>query len=614
MIIDNEPLAYSFSGATRIIETAGNYDLTLERRGAAFGAITHTYTVVGSENTDLRLAEAESRDFENGIVNNEQGILLEGVFDFGLFANEATITIRIRNDEISELDKQFTVSAAGQQQHVSLEDDDALIDARFSDRQPLTLAEGRTITVPFGFRNLFLRNDNEPGESDNIRVDFRIVPESAEENDYKLPLASVIVLADETSGAVEFMISDDSIYEGEETFRLEIVETQLAGSNTREYDVAERRARGVSVTIQVDPTDLPRFETQPLNGGVQNEGTTYTLQVELVNADADGSPTDLTLAFQSSGTARTIADYQIQPVTIAAARSTTTVEIGIIDDILYEPTETVEFSIVAYSVDGGPAQVHTPTVVHQFEIADRDSPVIRLRTEDGSNRVSETDDRVTLLVVLDNAPAVGSPEVLDIVIDITRSSIATATMGVDYNLETMVQIGRGQTQAEITLQLLDDAIYEVTESIDLYPANIVINGRDYPSGATADNISVITIEDDDFLTASLDLEVSDMSFAESGSATVRIKLDQPFPVRTPAVFRFASTEARSDLLINHAGYVSSLDDSRTIVFTVARWKRRSLLRLWRASGIVFGAARDDQICTDGRERPACQSGRWPRSD
>ena len=151
-------------------------------------------------------------------------------------------------------------------------------------------------------------------------------------------------------------------------------------------------------------------------------------------------------------------------------------------------------------------------------------------------------------------------------IDIARSSVATATMGVDYNLlATTARIGRGQTQAEVVLELLDDDIYETTENLGLYPANIAINGRNYPAPATAANTSVITIEDNDVLIAFL--EAIDTSFAESSTATVRIGLeDQPFPAGTPVVFRFASTEARPDLLVTQNGYVSSLTDTLTIVF------------------------------------------------
>ena len=606
-IRDNEPVEYRFRGATQTIESDGIYELTLERRGAVpFSAVAHTYTVVGSDGPGRQPAEA--RDFKNGIPRQE--ILLEGLFEFDPFENEDSITIGLEDDRTPEPPKQFTVRAAGQELPVLLDDNDALVDALFSDLQPLTLAENQTIAVPFSFNMLFLRERNEPGDSDDIRVDFRIVPESAENSDYELPLTSVIVPAAETSGTVELRIPDDSIYEGEETFRLEITEVQLLSADTRIYNEAERIARGLLVTIQVDPADLPQFETQPLNGGIQNEGTTYTLQVELVNADADGSPTDLTLEFQQSAasTASATTDYQIQPLTIDALQSAATVEIRLIDDTLYEPTETVELSIVAYSVDGGPSQVHAPTVTHQFEIADQDSPVIRLRTVDSSNRVNEMDGQVTLLVVLDNAPATGSPEDLDIVIDIARSSIATATMGVDYNLlATTARIGRGESQAEIVLELLDDDIYETTENLGLYPANIAINGRDYPSGATADNISVITIEDDDVLMASL--EAIDTSFAESGSATVRIGLNQPFPAGTPVVFRFAGTEARPDLLVTQNGLVSSLADPRTIVFAegqtetvllieVAESERDNLLESHETIRFVLTAENDPRAIVD----------------
>ena len=411
-IRDNEPVEYRFRGATQTIESDGVYELTLERRGAVpLSAVSHTYTVVGSDGPGRQPAEA--RDFKNGIPRQE--VLLEGIFEFDqseLFENEDSITIGLEDDRTPEEPKQFTVRAAGQQKHVLLDDNDALVDAFFGNPQPLTgkpqpltLAENQAVAVPFEFRSLFLRERNEPGDSDDIRVDFQIVPESAENSDYELPLISVIVPADKTTGAVELRIPDDSIYEGEETFRLEITEAQLLSDDTsRIYNEAERLERGISVTIQVDPADLPQFETQPLNGGIQNEGTTYTLQVELVNVDADGSPTDLTLVFQSAGTASATTDYQIQPLTIDATQSTATVEIRLIDDTLYEPTETVELSIVAYRVDGGPEQVHVPTVSHQFEIADQDSPVIRVQTADGSNSVNEMDGQVTLLIVWATRP------------------------------------------------------------------------------------------------------------------------------------------------------------------------------------------------------------------
>ncbi|HBE69257.1 MAG TPA: hypothetical protein DDW52_14000, partial [Planctomycetaceae bacterium] len=216
---------------------------------------------------------------------------------------------------------------------------------------------------------------------------------------------------------------------------------------------------------------------------------------------------DVTVYYDTSGTATTSADYTTPSgsVVVSEADLTAAVTISAVDDTENELDETV--ILTANSVGGLDSTLVTADSA-TVTIADTDTPIVSAEFLDAN--VDEGDD-VTLVISLDKAATDD--------MTVSYSLGGDATDGVDYTgLDgTVTFAASGATSVAVVVDTVDDSFVEADETIQ-----VSISGIDSAASlaaATADpaDTTVTIIDNDDaLLTVS---KISDAIDPESGPVT-----------------------------------------------------------------------------------------------
>lgn len=160
----------------------------------------------------------------------------------------------------------------------------------------------------------------------------------------------------------------------------------------------------------------------------------------VVTGTAVGSGTDYTLA---NGT-----------VTIPAGQTSTSIALTVVNDTTDELDETVIITLSS-PVDA----TLGATAVHTYTIQDDDNPTIQFSSATGSSLETGTTTPVSIGVTLSAAPAEA--------VQVTYAVTGTATGGgVDYTLANgTLTVPVGQTSANLSLVIIDDAIADPNETV-----------------------------------------------------------------------------------------------------------------------------------------------------
>ncbi len=208
------------------------------------------------------------------------------------------------------------------------------------------------------------------------------------------------------------------------------------------------------------------------------EGTGTATAVLVLSGPRD---VDVVVSLSATGTAQAGVDYLAVPgqVTIPAGATTGSILIGLLDDILDEPDETAQISIVAATG----VTVVAPSL-HVLTILDDDQPP-SVSFAVTSLVVGEADGIATVGVEL------SGPSARTITVSVTTSG--TTTVGQDHQaVPSPIQFAPGATSATITIPLLADAVFEGPETLILQLSS--------PNQASlgSPSLMTITITDDDF--------------------------------------------------------------------------------------------------------------------
>ncbi|MDE0903924.1 MAG: hypothetical protein OSB42_04770, partial [Planctomycetota bacterium] len=245
---------------------------------------------------------------------------------------------------------------------------------------------------------------------------------------------------------------------------------------------------------------------------LENAGS-VSVQIQL----SQPSGFDISVPFSISGSATQGADFGVSPSPMTLLAGTTSVEvlIALSDDLLDEADETVVLTLGAASH----AVLGAPTV-HVLRIEDDDlPPQVRFLQASSSETEGTTGDRVIGLEIT-------SLSGLDVSIELSLTG--TASNGVDYVAPGgTVLISAGSLSGQVVLPVLDDALDELDETIELN-LTLAVNAV---LGSPA--VHVHTILDDDatptpgFVLANSDLNEGQSDLVEV-SLTAISGLDVPF--------------------------------------------------------------------------------------
>ena len=203
------------------------------------------------------------------------------------------------------------------------------------------------------------------------------------------------------------------------------------------------------------------------------------------------SSSAITVNLSLSGSADNGSDYSIGTtnLTIPANTASTSTLVSGLDDGAFDPAETIVVDIASVSggsaVESGGNQQETITITD-----DESTPVVNLSVSTSSVTESNLVGAVTVTVSLSNA----SPTSTTVGLGTAGSQTATGG-GVDYTLKSnSLVISAGSTTATTTIDLINDALVEGTETIELEISTVSSASGVSENGTQSQTITLVDDE------------------------------------------------------------------------------------------------------------------------
>jgi RHS repeat-associated protein len=326
------------------------------------------------------------------------------------------------------------------------------------------------------------------------------------------------------------------IYTGEigKTYSFYSIATDNIGRTELKTATAETTTQLVSAipTISIVANDPNAAETKI--GDTSNPGQfTLTRTGDLTQA--------LTINYTLSGTTNNSTDYQTLPgtVTFAIGKDLATIDLNVIDDNIFEGTETVTLSLSA-----NPAYIIPAAPSPSINIADNDTqPTVSI--SDVSIQEGNSDTTTATFTI-----SLSNPSTETITIDYATAD-GTATDGSDYTKidKTTLTFAPGETSKTVNVTINGDTTFEADENFKLNLSDAV-NATITTTSATG------TIANDDAVPLPIiSLAVTDADAAEPAN---------------PGQFTLTRTGiSTTDLMVNYtiSGNATNGTDYQTISST-----------------------------------------------
>ncbi|MFD1131970.1 Calx-beta domain-containing protein [Psychrobacter sanguinis] len=285
----------------------------------------------------------------------------------------------------------------------------------------------------------------------------------------------ITVPAGVTSFTVTYPTIDDSYADDGETTTLSIGGSSATGTINDEYppDLVE-----VSIVDNID--SIYEGAVDPDNIG------SFPIELRDQNGDLITAATDVTVDVTYSGTADNGDDFTgVIQVTIPAGQSSVNLDLTVIDDLLAEDDEIVDITI-SNPVGGGFESIGVDSDANTADMTIINDDYITDISID-SQSVNEEDGTMTFTVTLSGPAAVA-----DVTVDYATADV-TAVDGTDYtNTMGTLTFTPGTLTQTITVPIIDDAVWEATETFDITLSNPSTNANILNSG-------IGTIVDNDLL-------------------------------------------------------------------------------------------------------------------
>lgn len=315
-------------------------------------------------------------------------------------------------------------------------------------------------------------------------------------SDYGAVSGTLTFAPGELSKTISVPITDDLVYEGPETFTIQLATPSPNAVIADPQGLGTIKDDGTgTVPPGVTPTDDRPHAT--INDVVVNEGAgTATFTVTL----AGTATTPVTIDYATAdGTAKAGQDYTATTgtVTFAPGETSKSITVPILNDAVYEGSETFTVNLTNPSSN---ALITDPSGLGTIKddgtgpvppgvTPDDDRPVVSINDV----LVNEASAKATFTVTLSNAS--------DLPVTIKYSSVnGTAEAGFDYDavLGTLT-FAPGELTKTIDVPLHNDTVYEGAETFQIVltdPTNAKVNAAGAGVDATKDGTGIGTILDD----------------------------------------------------------------------------------------------------------------------
>ncbi len=348
-----------------------------------------------------------------------------------------------------------------------------------------------------------------------IVVSYTVSGTASAGADYVSLTGSVTVPAGASSVTILVDVLNDQIVEDSETVVLTLTGTNHASVTLHPAD------NSATVTIADDDATTVSITASDANGaepGSNDAQFTVTLGGSKL-APAGG----ILVNYTANGTASSGSDYAALSgsVTIPAGASSATIAVDVLDDQVVEGTEFLTVTLTGTNHAG--VTTHATDNQATVMIADDDATTVSITATDAGGGEPGANDGLFTVALAGGklAPAGG------IAVEYTIGG--TATGGADYtSLPGSVTIPAGSSSATITVDVLDDNVVELTETVV-----VTLTGTNHPSAPlhATNRTATVTISDDDATTVSItagDGTASEPG-ADSGAFLVALDGDKVAP-------------------------------------------------------------------------------------
>lgn len=351
--------------------------------------------------------------------------------------------------------------------------------------------------------------------SEDVVVPFNVGGTATMNNDYTISSSPVTIIAGQTSANILIDVTQDTLYEPDETVDLTLgdpVNASLCGSDTT-----------YTLTIKNDePPPSVTFTQASQTVNETSGSTSIVLQL------SSSTSVDVLVPFSVdpiSSTATLGSDYSfntVSPVVIPAGQVNAHINLTINDD------HTDEIDEVFKVVMGTPVNAVQGAITwHTVTILDNDLPP-SVSFAAALQQVTEAAGRVGALVKLTAASE--KP------ITVPYSLSGTAGLGSDYTIQpSPLVITPGLTTASIPVNIIQDTVPEPDETITITMGTLVNAIKIEPSVHTV----LITTQ---VLTPTVYFVPSQMSASESvGTMHIEVKLSWAYPMNVVVPFTLSGT-------------------------------------------------------------------------
>lgn len=470
--LESVPLL-KFSSATQSITEGASGTATVTLTPASATAVTVDYAT--SDGTAQATADYTQTN---------------GTLTFAPGETSKTISLATVDDAAIESAETFSVALTNLAGTATLGTATQTVTVVDNDFANLTIADA---SVTEG-SNLVFTVTLSPASTGTVTVDYASVDGTGANGalsgtDYTSVSGTLTFAAGETSKTVSVPTTDDAVYEGTETFSVTLSAPSHATLGTGS-------AIGTITDNEVQPT--VQFASA-VSSGVENV-TPASITVSLSGASASTIAVDYAV---SGGTATAGVDYTLAAATLTFAPGETskTISIPVIDDSIYEGSETIEVTLSnASNATLGAITMHTRTILE-----DDSMPVASV----SDVSVNENAGTVSVDVALDTASALSTT--------VTYSTLdGTAASPADYTgvVTGSVVIPGGSQHGTIHVTIANDTMDEDDETFD-----VVLNSAVNASVSMTQDVAHVTILDDD---APPTITVGDPLSVTEGAGTVAI--------------------------------------------------------------------------------------------
>ena len=363
-------------------------------------------------------------------------------------------------------------------QSVTIVDDDSIVSiARIND--------GAEATTPV---NGLLRVTQSVVSAVDTVVAYTISGTATSGNDYT-PLSGVVTIAaGQTSADINVNVINNQIVEGTET-----VSVTLTGFVSHDADVVlDSNPANLMASLEIEDDDIAVFTVNSITVGE----AAGVILLDLTSSNPLDSDVVIDVTFAGGTATGGGVDYTgvTQQFTFLAGETAKQVMLTIVDDLLVEPTETLNVAIATNTVLG--SHLVDLDGVATLSITDNDGGSVQLvKVLNGLEGSPVTNGQFQV-----TQSAVSS---VDTVITYTVSG--SAGPGNDYvALSGTVTILAGQTTAMIDLNVLDDALVESDETVTLLLTGFGSGNSEFHLDPDPANLTATaTIGDDDSATISI---------------------------------------------------------------------------------------------------------------